>query len=388
MRKWRVGEDLPPVTPAELYKGGPKYTPNANTASLKSRLADAKTALDEPYKDPNAPRVFAAFDDYKALRYQAALLYGATNASNAFLKFTELMGHFPLVRDHTLLFANCELPGSFVLAYNHYVQTRDLKGPPTWLASSIVSDDKTQGYLVDQYGLWRAYPDRWFMDGGNNGDTTVSANIRDFRSKLQSRAGRLADLYTSDAGIDVSKNYNLQEQLEAKIHLGQTVAGLATLAEGGSMVVKTFTYFEPFSVGLIRILAGVFREFYICKPVTSRPANSEVYFVGLGYRTMDETVLTYLLGRLDNFTFDDLVVPGVFAPEFITTVAASREIFEHQIRTLRKHVAMYYKYRNNVSGLYRFVQPERDRLVARWFEDAKMKRLPEDRRLRVVEKIS
>lgn len=44
---------------------------------------------------------------------------------------------------------------------------------------------------------------------------------------------------------------------------------------GGHFVCKLFDLFTPFSVGLVYLMYRIFDKVSICKPVTSRPANSE-----------------------------------------------------------------------------------------------------------------
>jgi len=48
---------------------------------------------------------------------------------------------------------------------------------------------------------------------------------------------------------------------------------------GGHFVCKVFDMFTPFSVGLFYLLYRCFERVCLFKPVTSRPANSERYFI-------------------------------------------------------------------------------------------------------------
>ena len=68
------------------------------------------------------------------------------------------------------------------------------------------------------------------------------------------------------------------------------------LAPGGSFCTKQYTYFSPLNTSLIILLSNLFKEFYIIKPETSRPTNSEIYLLGKGY--------IGLLGNLENKLLD------------------------------------------------------------------------------------
>ena len=47
---------------------------------------------------------------------------------------------------------------------------------------------------------------------------------------------------------------------------------------------------------------AVAQEFHLCKPLTSRPTNSEVYFVGKGFRGLPAPLRRLLEERLANFS--------------------------------------------------------------------------------------
>ncbi len=337
-------------------------------ADLNKRLADAKNLLDVPYKDPRYRPVADILDFYKPLRYIVNLKYNAQNVSNAWLKMYELVNYYELVSKNTkTYFANSEMPGSFIMAFNHYNVTKNA-GNTQWYASSIVEHDEKKNYLEDRYQLWKRYPDRWLMGrDGNNGDTTVVENIEDFARRLKEGA----DLYTSDAGIDVSSNWNDQERMEAKIHLGQTVAALETLAPHGNMVLKTFTYFEPFSLGLLYILRSAFEELYISKPSSSRPSNSESYIVGKGYLGIPQEVMTMLKERLRKFTFSPLISSKCLYGDkpFMEAVKKSWSIFEHQIEVVKEHVAYYNKFRNNIPGLVDAYRVKKQSMITAYLKD-------------------
>ena len=141
-----------------------------------------------------------------------------------------------------MAFFNAELPGAALCAFNHYAHTVGLN--PTWYASSLV--DPTSGALGDDYGLYEKNRENWLMTDKNNGDITIAANINDFAARIPPIC-----LYSHDAGIDVSCDFNNQEMLNAKIHFGCAIAGLKTLSLGGMFIAKQYTLFETFTWNLI-----------------------------------------------------------------------------------------------------------------------------------------
>lgn len=84
---------------------------------------------------------------------------------------------------------------------------------------------------------------------------TQLANVLHLESKtLDSKV----DLYSSDLGISAADDFNNQEGLNALPHLGQDLAGLLMLKQGGNFVVKHYTFFSSYSVSLMIVLATVF----------------------------------------------------------------------------------------------------------------------------------
>lgn len=218
------------------------------------------------------------------------------DASNAFFKWIELanvIGPYlrscgPVIK----MFDNACLPGDFIRAMQWWAEHRH--GAPVevdWRANSLV------GGLDDRFGLLRDNPDRWMMGGddeedkekeekGMTGDVTVPY-VQD--AILHRLGDWRADIYTSDLGFAVKSHFHEEEE-HWEAHNAQVRLGLRILRLGGAMVVKTFTMSTPATLGLISHLVATFDEFYVVKPETSKPDNSECYWVCLGYRGDQATV--------------------------------------------------------------------------------------------------
>lgn len=95
--------------------------------------------------------------------------------------------------------------------------------------------------------------------------------------------GSGADLYTADGGFDFSADFNGQENTVQRLLVAEALAGLQTLRPGGTMVIKMFDTKHRATVELVWILANCFTRTGFLKPRTSRPANSERYWVGVDF---------------------------------------------------------------------------------------------------------
>jgi hypothetical protein len=94
-------------------------------------------------------------------------------------------------------------------------------------------------------------------------------------------APRAADLYTADGGFDFSTDYNGQENTVQRLLAAEALAGLQVLRPGGTMVLKVFDTKQVATLELLWTLGFCFERAAFIKPHTSRPANSERYWVGL-----------------------------------------------------------------------------------------------------------
>lgn len=168
------------------------------------------------------------------------------------------------------------------------------------MASSLLTGD----HLQDTFRIARKYPERWVSKSKIcNGDVTDPQDLVYLRKRILERYPHGVNLYTSDAGADVSQNFNQQETILSSMHLGQVWLGLSVTRAGGCLCIKQFTFFEPFTQSLISLLKHEFTSLYLYKPETSRPSNSELYLACEKYRRgfqsfnqggVGETMLTLL----------------------------------------------------------------------------------------------
>ena len=92
-----------------------------------------------------------------------------------------------------------------------------------------------------------------------------------------------AHLFTADGGFDFSINYTNQEKMAFPLLVASFTIGLLSIRKGGTMIIKLFDIYGKATQDLFLGSALFFEEFTIYKPATSRPCNSERYFIGVGY---------------------------------------------------------------------------------------------------------
>ena len=349
--------------------------------TIHTNLNNAKTQYDEPYKN-NIRRFYTVTRSLNLdtqFKHHINSVYNTPNVSNAWLKGYEIISHYKLIpktaADFTY-FDNAAFPGSFILAAHHYQSTKCNISRFHWLASSLL--DKTA--LQDKYKLYRNYRNNWVMNLHNNGDVTKSENIQELRKCF----GGTVDLYTSDLGFDVSQDYNKQEELHAIPNLGQILTGLVLLKPGGNMVTKQYTCFHPFTVSLLNIMTQLFTSVELCKPVFSKPANSETYLVCLNYipnTNIRKKMFAYLQ------TCDKSLQPLVsdIDIKFRESIIDTQTHFtSRQIQAINKTIKMYY---NNNNDIKRIKRGNR-RITDDWKRRHHLIRLTPEKKLNVKETIT
>jgi len=100
----------------------------------------------------------------------------------------------------------------------------------------------------------------------------------------------LVNVFTGDGGFDFSMNYDIHEKLVYPLIESSVIIGMNVLAPGGTMILKFFDiYTEPMKK-ILFYLSKNFNRWTLYKPATSRPCNSELYFIG-----QDRIISSYVI---------------------------------------------------------------------------------------------
>lgn len=321
---------------------------------LKSKLDNAKNQLDVEYKNPWFGRYWKEFDPFRREKYVVAKMGNTINVSNAWIKCYEILKYFDLIpndltNNEFLHFDNAAFPGSFAISTHHLIKTtRPWHNKYKWVASSLFSpNEENAAPLEDKYKLYQNYPENWLMNEQYNGDVLLRENQEYFHNELKGKV----DLYTSDLGFDVSNDYNNQELIQLPANIGQILSGILTLKTGGGFITKQYMTFEMITVSVMFALSQLFDKFYLCKPYTSREANSETYLVGKGFKGHVGLDHPYVKAMFDRIIVDELTgktkvkleIPLFDAKQYPNgylkdITKASKYIFEKQIKKINHDI--------------------------------------------------
>jgi 23S rRNA U2552 (ribose-2'-O)-methylase RlmE/FtsJ len=234
---------------------------NTDEWELRKRLAN-------PYE-----LIYSADTSFPCVAKKMAL-------SRSYFKMTEMLNLIDFWKDKKSIKTAhaCEGPGGFIQYVIDDAQKRQVVVKSTHAITLKPNRSYIPGWRRSFYFL-KKHPEIHLEYGANDtGDILLQDNQKHFCKKVDQ-----CDLYTADGGFDFSIDYNNQEKNVFQLLFASFIIGLQVLAEDGVLIIKLFDMYSLATQDLLLGSASCFKEFTIYKPVTSRPCNSERYFIGKGF---------------------------------------------------------------------------------------------------------
>ena len=151
------------------------------------------------------------------------------------------------------------------------------------------------------------------------------------------------EVITADGGFDFSQDFNNQETLSYQIIFCEIVMALSVQKMGGTFICKFFDMYYEMSYYFITLLGACYDEVLFCKPLTSRPANSEKYIVCRGFHGIDEHYLKKLYIIVKNWELikeRDMYVNRIFESKIPPIIKENlnkynKNFCDHQIHNIK-----------------------------------------------------
>ena len=220
---------------------------------------------------------------------------------------------------------SAEGPGGFLEA----IQVRTGTKIPM-VAMTLRSTERTVPGWRKSQAFLQNYPMVHITYGGDNTGNLYNLLNQDVFTAAAEQQGK-AQLYTADGGFDFSADFNGQENTVQRLLIAEALAGLTTLTHGGTMILKLFDMKSRATLEFIWALSSCFERTALVKPHTSRPANSERYWIGSGFRGAPTWIIEMFRGLTatdapSGWTYLFKEIP-VFPPAWITGI----QIFQEQV---------------------------------------------------------
>jgi 23S rRNA U2552 (ribose-2'-O)-methylase RlmE/FtsJ len=168
-----------------------------------------------------------------------------------------------------------EGPGGFIEAF------LNMRNNPfdTYIGMTIL-DDKNDTNIPSwkkSGQFMREHCNNVFIERGadQTGNILSLQNFVHCKTKYESSM----DFITADGGFDFSSDFKNQENSVVRLLFAQIAYAVCMQKYDGSFVLKIFDCFMLHTIDLLYLLSSFYKNVYICKPQTSRYANSEKYVV-------------------------------------------------------------------------------------------------------------
>ena len=194
------------------------------------------------------------------------------------IQVANLLGRFNL---QTLRTAHvCEGPGGFIQAIYDEAARYKKRIIQTYAMTLKPNENQVPGWKRAMNFL-KKHPEIKILYGrSGTGDILDVENRRSFSDECKGTI----HLFTADGGVDFAANYGEQEKTIYPLLIASSLMALQCLSENGAFVLKIFDSFSRPTEDLILGLGSCFQSWTLYKPATSRPCNSEQYFIGIGYK--------------------------------------------------------------------------------------------------------
>jgi len=205
--------------------------------------------------------------------------------SRSYFKMIEIWDLLKLTATATA--HSAEGPGGFLEAIQDRVMASNGQIAIPMIAMTLKSTERTVPGWRKSQSFLQSYPEVHITYGQDNtGNLYSLANQDAFTAAAfeHLKPTGKASVYTADGGFDFSADFNGQENTVQRLLVAEALAGLTTLDLGGTMILKLFDMKHRATLEFIWALSTCFDRTALVKPHTSRPANSERYWIGQGLR--------------------------------------------------------------------------------------------------------
>jgi len=278
---------LPPLSPLTPSKEGWVEQDHSTILEAKNKISafesqeewEIRKKITNPYE-----AIFSSTDDTSF-----PCIAIAQPLSRSYFKMVEMLQFIQFwTKDiHSSEFVSahvCEGPGGFIQCLLQQAKQRrvNVKGI---LAMTLKPTKSHIPGWRRSIGFLRKNPEILLEYGKDEtGDILQPQNQEVFLQRVKTLSPLGAAIFTADGGFDFSIDYSKQEQMAFPLLLSSFSMGLSCLRPGGTLLIKLFDMYSKATQDVFLGTSVFFDRFVLYKPATSRPCNSERYFLAQGYK--------------------------------------------------------------------------------------------------------
>ena len=201
----------------------------------------------------------------------------------------------------------CEGPGGFIEALYHKASEQGRNIQVSYAITLRSSHQMIPGWRRATPFLQRHPTVKLVYGPTNTGDIYDHENQAYLRDLCKRQP---VHLITADGGFDFSDDFHAQERMIFRLLVSSSLIALQTLTQDGDFILKIFDIQSQVTRDFLTIIGSCFKRWTIYKPVTSRPCNSEWYFLGLDAVLLRKPVIDFLI-RLRDILEKDVTIQRI-----------------------------------------------------------------------------
>lgn len=206
-----------------------------------------------------------------------------TPLSRSFFKMIECLSYLDFFTRHKQSKLKslhiCEGPGGFVEAFHYLADQKQRTIRASYAMTLRSTHAMIPGWRRATQFLQKHTNIQLLFGPTRTGDIYEPENQASCAEALGAGG---AHLVTADGGFDFSDDFHAQEKNIFRLLVCSSIIILTSVAVEGDCVLKLFDCNSAATRDLLAVLGSCFSSWSLVKPVTSRPCNSEWYFLGKG----------------------------------------------------------------------------------------------------------
>jgi 23S rRNA U2552 (ribose-2'-O)-methylase RlmE/FtsJ len=251
-------------------------TNTTNKYSLKKYLSKIKSLIDKHIKDWDNIKKFT--NPYEFIHTnipnQKISVSKIKPISRAFFKLIEIYNSHNIFTNNNPIktFHLAEGPGGFIEA-TAYIRNNI---NDTYYGMTLIDNNVNIPNWSKADNMLQKYPNIKIEYGKDQkGDLYNHQNLIYCKNQYKNSM----NVITADGGFDFSNDYNNQEISAFRLIFTQVAYAITMQSNGGTFILKIFDLFETSTLEILYLLSCFYNKIIICKPNTSRSANSEKYII-------------------------------------------------------------------------------------------------------------
>jgi 23S rRNA U2552 (ribose-2'-O)-methylase RlmE/FtsJ len=283
--------------------------------------------------------------------------------SRSFFKLWEIFNYhekrMPMIKDTEIRCAClAEGPGGFIQSILEYRCEKPTKIYGITLKEGTQQTTKWNNSILNNENIILTNGDN---ERQHDGDL-LNYDILEYFTNLVNKDGKV-DLVTADGGYYINiEDENIKEQIHFPLFYNEAITALAIQKKGGCFVLKVYDMFTLPTCQLFTLLSMYYKDVYITKPLTSRPANSERYIVCLEFKGIGKKSLAKLLSTAKNMCMYGIRCKALLNGDeyiqtktgnFIKSIFDSKYVNENIKNLLFNHNSEYVP--NQIDDIYQII---------------------------------